>query len=258
MSITPNLMLKIRQQSAKVVQERTSNQESNRDAITKAATRVTDQVATIIAQTIADGGSYADIMPLLEDRDYSCDTWKDRLFGKSPAPSSLKGAAAAVFAWCEESGLQPFLAPYRGLNRSESRIVIQWEPAHMLAGLGSDATFVEQLQAVTAKAQAKKAAEWERERVKLVRKTIAEMHSEIARISKTGGTEVKVTTSYGGKAKPDLRDDSWTGDLIAYCEGLGLTIRVETMDDDYGGPFPGPRFKSEIFASWKAGMPPAK
>lgn len=228
MSITPNLMLQIRQQTAQLLQDRTSNQQSNQDEIAKSAKEVIDQVPVVMAQTLADGGSYAEIMTLREGRDYTCDSWKDSLFAKGPSESRLKGAAAAVFAWCQESGLQPFLAPYRGLSKAESRMVIQWETAHLCAGLNADASFMQKLQAVTAEAQAQEAANRYRERVKTVRQTIADMHKRIAEYSKKGWTSASVGYATTGAEKSNLRNDSWTGDVIAYCEGIGLKIEIST------------------------------
>jgi hypothetical protein len=256
MSISPDLMLKIRQQSAKLVDKRTAEEQSNQAVIAAKTRRITDRIPAIVAQAIADGASHAQVASIVEGEDFACPTWKDRLFNKAPDQSWLKGAAAMVYAWCEESGLQPFIAPYRTAARSETAIIIQWDSQRMQIELPGDQSFVQKLQAVSAQAQAREAAKRARERIMQVRKTIAEMHAEINRVSKDGRTEVLVTTAYSFRAEPELRGDSWTGDVIAYCEGIGLTLRLDTNLDSSCTHIHD-TWASKIYASWKAVVKPA-
>ena len=257
MTIAKDLMQTIRIEASLLVQDRTGNNQSEQDVIAQAVKRVTDKVPSIIAHTIADGGSYAEVMPLLEQRDYSCNTWKDRLFGKAPLKSSLKGPAAAVFAWCEESGLQPFLAPYRGAKRSESRIIIQWQPAHMQANLSGCPDFIARLQAVTSEALAQQAAQTVRTRAKTVREGIVEIHRKIATATKAGLSEAVVFDFHSCNGSLDLRGNNFASDLFKYCEGLGLTVTTKTWDASGSGPRGG-LYRYQFTASWKAGTTPGK
>jgi hypothetical protein len=277
MPITPNLIQKIRQQSVQLAEERTSNQQagqeqaetqsSEQDALATASRRITDQVPTLIAKAIADGSSYAEVMSLSQPRDYCCPSWKDRLFSKSPKSHWLKGRAAAVFAWCQESGLQPTLAPYRdNASNQKSSIIVQWDQDKMQVSLSSDAAFLKQLQAVTQAASsevmARNAAAHFRSRIQSVRKAIHDMHQKITEASKAGVTETLGAYFEGRSADFDLRGDTWIGDFVKYCDGLGLTVRVQSS--------PGCEYISNhseetrpiwtfyIYVSWKAGTTPGE
>jgi hypothetical protein len=124
MSIAPHLLLKITGSARALVAERIAKEGASEIEVDRAVSEIIAKLPDLIAHVHADGGSYADVMTLLEGRDYCCSTWKDRLFSKSPAATWLNGVSAGVYAYCEEAGLQPFLAPYRGIDRRESRIVL--------------------------------------------------------------------------------------------------------------------------------------
>ena len=114
--------------------------------------------------------------------------------------------------------------------------------------------FLEKLCNVTAETQARLAAERQRERVTTVQNTIAEMHRNIDRYSREFGfTEVEVGRALSFSPDPKMRDDSWTGDIITYCESLGLTVRIET-NPDYSRTWPEDMWCSVIYASWEKGM----
>lgn len=253
MSIAPHVLRQITTRTAALAAERESNEEETNRRLDVEINALIAKIPDIIARTTLDGGSYADVMTIIEGRDFTCPGWKDRTFSKSPRPDWLHSAAAAVYAWCEEAGLQPFMAPYRGFDRQESRIVVQWAPERLQSSDGSG-SFLEKLCETTAAAQARKAAERHRERVKTVRRTIAEMHDRIDRYSREfGSTEIEVIHAYSNNPDPELRGDSWTGDLIAYCESLGLTVRIETRIDD-SRTWPIDTWCSAIFVSWEKGM----
>ena len=255
MSIAPHVLQQITQRTAALVAERVTNSKEGDGELDAEVNAVIARIPGVVAEVSLEGGSYAGVMTIIEGRDFFCSGWKARVFSKAPQPEWLNSAAAAVYAWCEEAGLRPFLAPYIGFGRRESRILVQWTPARC-PGSGADikASFLENICEVTAKANARKSAEHHRERVKKVRRTIGEMHRMIDRYSREfGSTEVEVTRAYSARPDPELRDNGWTGDIITYCESLGLTVRIETRPD-HSYPWPDPLWCSVIYASWERGM----
>lgn len=254
MTISPNLLLRIQQEATAFTTERATNENTAEQALRDAVEQVTLKIPRLIAEAFTSGASYVDVMTLIEGRDYVCPAWKDRLFSKGPSATWLTPCAAAVFAWCEASGLQPFLTPYRGLDRRESRIAVQWQPERLTAVLAANGgpAFIEQLNEKTLLAQAQKAAERAREDVKLVRRLIKEMHSNIDYASKQGDTKVKVTTSYSRFPDTDVRARGWTKQLIDYCEGLGLRVDLHTeLEDDCR--MPEAMYATTISVRWEPG-----
>ncbi|MGD9683941.1 MAG: hypothetical protein AB7W16_22460 [Candidatus Obscuribacterales bacterium] len=253
MSIAPHVLQQISARTAALAAERESNQEETDRLLDVEINAFIAKIPDIIARTTLDGGSYADVMTIIEGRDFTCPGWKDRTFSKSPRPDWLHSAAAAVYAWCEEAGLQPFMAPYRGFDRQESRIVVQWAPERLQSSDGAG-SFLEKLCEKTAAAQARKAAERHRWRIRTVRSTIAEMHRKIDSYSREfGSTEIEAASTHSYNAEPDLRGDSWIGDVIAYCESLGLTVRIET-NPDHSMTWPEDTWRSVVYVSWEKGM----
>ena len=249
MSITAALMQKIRTQVDNLADQHKNNQNTSPPTLTTQAKLVTDRIPLLIAQAMASGNNHALIMPLIAGRDFSYPSWNNRLLPQSPRATWLKGAAAAVFAWSEESGLQPFITLYFNQKRSQAAIGITWDNNYLQSELHGDSSFVEQLQVVTAEATTRLAAQRASDRVKLVRTVISEMHSAIERESNNGKSEALATKVYSNCRNPSLRNDSWTGDIIEYAESMGLTVRTETKVD-HSGHWPGDRWKTDIYVSW--------
>ncbi|MCA9806137.1 MAG: hypothetical protein KC777_29420 [Cyanobacteria bacterium HKST-UBA02] len=253
MSIAPHVLQQISVRTAALAAELKSNQEETDRLLDDEINALIAKIPDIIARTTLDGGSYADVMTIIEGRDFTCPGWKDRTFSKSPRPDWLHSAAAGVYAWCEEAGLQPFMAPYRGFDRQESRIVVQWAPERLPSSNGA-ASFLGKLCETTAATQARKAAERHRWRIKTVRSTIAEVHAKIDSHSRqSDSTEIEAVSTYTYTAEPDLRGDSWIGDVIAYCESLGLTVRIET-NPDHSRTWPEETWRTVVYVSWEKGM----
>ena len=249
-SISSTLLQNVKLQSQGIVQEAALNSPSTRQTIQDAFVLFVAGVPATMAAASAEGGNYAEMMTLRENRDYSNKTWKDRLFSKAPHSENLKGLAALVYAWCHENGLEPFLAPYFGSSRNESRIVIQWDNTQLQSAAGLDGAFLAELQAATAAAQTKEMVKRERERLKEVRTKIAELHRRLADYKIRGWTSATLGELYSGVKAINLRQtNTWADDVVPYCENLGLKVSVETSEHN-SGLFDG--WCHTITVSWEA------
>jgi hypothetical protein len=219
------------------------------EAIAALARLVMAQISVIAAATVADGGSYVSTMPIMETRDYNRrQSAIVYYFSKSPQPGWLTGVAAAVFTLCEKSGLQPYLAPYTCKDPGASRLIIQCPPLDIPGGLRREDSFMELLRKMTAEGKLRQEAEAARQRINILIGAITQMHAAIARASKPGKTSAVVASFGSPKADSDVRGDSWTGDLIKYCEELGLNVTVDTLGKyRYMGQDTWPK---KIIANW--------
>ena len=110
------------------IEERTKKYEKQEGRRIKESVKsVIKLIPSVIAENILKGKSSACVMTLKENKDYTAPWWY-WLCRKPPEVTSLKTVSAAVFAWCQEAGLEPSLTPgiffnYRGV---ESKIVVSW------------------------------------------------------------------------------------------------------------------------------------
>jgi hypothetical protein len=238
-------------------------------------------IPRIIAEKQLEGASYADVMVLIRDRDFSLKTWRDR-HDHEPQRHNLHDRPETLYDYCQRSGLRPHLAPYHDKARRQSAITIEWTlPDYFLQELMGDVAegaFVAQLEDITERARAEEAQREAARREELatqvmdkVRKLTlasAELGDGAAMICDFATRHPHETNDAGEWLYPD-RDlealDAHVTDVARYLRRLKFRVRVTTFGEGESIHLPSvgdrdsrgshlPFYEWKLWACWGDGL----